>query len=89
MAFLRPAFPHQRGEFAGLDSILDAVLKQIRRCAPGANATTKEIMLSTGRMETDAILDYAARKFSEAVRGPEGAEGTTAFVQKRLPKWAL
>jgi isohexenylglutaconyl-CoA hydratase len=73
---------------AALDEQLAAVLKQIRRCAPIANAVTKEIMLSVGRMEMDAILDYAAGKFSEAVRGPEGAEGTTAFVQKRLPKWA-
>ncbi len=73
---------------AGLASTLETVLKQIRRCAPGANAATKEIMLSTGRMDVDAILDYAAKKFSEAVRGAEGVEGTTAFVQKRLPKWA-
>lgn len=76
------------GDEARLNELLDGVLKQIRRCAPGANATTKEIMLSTGHMDVDAILDYAAKKFSEAVRGPEGAEGTTAFVQKRLPKWA-
>ena len=73
---------------AELSGTLDAVLKQIRRCAPGANAVTKEIMLSSARMEPDALLDYAARKFSEAVRGSEGSEGTMAFVQKRLPKWA-
>ncbi len=73
---------------AQINDLLLATLKQVRRCAPGANAATKEIMLSTGRMDMDAILDYAAKKFSEAVRGPEGVEGTTAFVQKRLPKWA-
>lgn len=73
---------------AQLDELLQSTLKQIRRCAPGANAVTKEIMLSAGRMEPDAVLDYAAKKFSEAVRGAEGAEGTMAFVQKRLPKWA-
>ncbi|MGH8530395.1 MAG: enoyl-CoA hydratase/isomerase family protein [Nevskiales bacterium] len=73
---------------AQLNQVLQETLTQIRRCAPGANATTKEIMLSAGRMDMDAILDYAAKKFSEAVRGPEGVEGTTAFVQKRLPKWA-
>jgi isohexenylglutaconyl-CoA hydratase len=73
---------------AKLQEILLATLKQVRRCAPGANAVTKEIMLSTGSMEMDAILDYAAKKFSEAIRGPEGTEGTMAFVQKRKPKWA-
>ena len=76
------------GDEAQVQVLLDEVLKQIRRCAPGANAVTKAIMLSVGHMEMDAILDSAAKKFSEAVRGPEGVEGTMAFVQKRLPKWA-
>lgn len=76
------------GDESQIQEILAATLKQVRRCAPGANAVTKAIMLSVGRMEMDAILDDAARKFAEAVRGPEGVEGTMAFVQKRLPKWA-
>ncbi|MGH8454827.1 MAG: enoyl-CoA hydratase/isomerase family protein, partial [Nevskiales bacterium] len=73
---------------AQIQQLLGELLAQIRRCAPGANAMTKSIMLSVGRMDPDAILDDAARKFSEAVRGAEGVEGTMAFVQKRLPKWA-
>jgi isohexenylglutaconyl-CoA hydratase len=73
---------------AQLQALLDEVIAQIRRCAPGANAVTKAIMLSVGRRDLDEILDEAARQFSEAVRGPEGTEGTMAFVQKRLPKWA-
>ena len=68
--------------------MLDGTLKQIIRCAPGANAVTKEIMLKVGRMEMDEVLDWGAKKFSEAVVGPEGAEGTTAFIEKRLPEWA-
>jgi isohexenylglutaconyl-CoA hydratase len=73
---------------AQLQALLDEVIAQIRRCAPGANAVTKAIMLSVGRRDLDEILDDAARQFAEAVRGPEGVEGTMAFVQKRLPKWA-
>lgn len=71
-----------------LQEMLDGTLKQIIRCAPGANAVTKEIMLKVGRMEMDEVLDWGAKKFSEAVVGPEGAEGTTAFIEKRLPEWA-
>lgn len=71
-----------------LDKLLAETLKQVIRCAPGANAVTKELMLKVGQMELDPLLDLAAKKFSEAVRGPEGAEGTAAFIEKRLPKWA-
>lgn len=71
-----------------LQEMLAATLKQIIRCAPGANAVTKEIMLKVGRMDMDEVLDWGAKKFSEAVVGPEGAEGTTAFIEKRLPTWA-
>ena len=63
-------------------------LKQVIRCAPNANAVTKELMLKVGQLELDPLLDYAAKRFSEAVRSPEGAEGTAAFIEKRLPKWA-
>ena len=73
---------------AGLDLLLGETLKQIIRCAPNANAVTKEIMLKVGGVELDALLDYAAGRFSEAVRSAEGAEGTAAFIEKRLPKWA-
>lgn len=69
-------------------ALLDETLKNVKRCAPQANAVTKELMLKVGSMELDPLLDYAAQRFSEAVRGPEGAEGTAAFIEKRLPKWA-
>ena len=73
---------------AGLAALLADTLKQVIRCAPNANAVTKELMLKVGQMELDPLLDYAAKRFSEAVRSPEGAEGTAAFIEKRLPKWA-
>ena len=73
---------------AALAALLADTLKQVIRCAPNANAVTKELMLKVGQMELDPLLDYAAKRFSEAVRSPEGAEGTAAFIEKRLPKWA-
>jgi isohexenylglutaconyl-CoA hydratase len=73
---------------AGLAKLLEETIALIRRCAPQANADTKDLMLRTPHMEPDALIDYAAKKFSAAVQGPEGAEGTTAFIEKRLPKWA-
>ena len=71
-----------------LDNRLAEVLRQIRRCAPRANTETKRIMLAVGQRDLGAILDDAAAKFSAAMQGPEAAEGTRAFIEKRLPNWA-
>lgn len=73
---------------AALDEKLARVLAAVQRCAPGANATTKAIVLAVSRMEPDTVLDFAAREFAAAVRGGEAAEGIQAFLQKRSPRWA-
>ena len=71
-----------------LEQELEEVIAKVQRCAPGANATTKQLMLSVGQIPMGELLDSAARDFSNAVQGPEGKEGTMAFMQKRLPAWA-
>lgn len=71
-----------------LEAALATVLKQVKRCAPEANRTTKALILGVGKQPLEDLLDGAAESFSQAVQGPEGQEGTMAFVQKRLPKWA-
>lgn len=73
---------------AELSATLDRVLSQIRRCAPGAVASTKYLMMQVGAVEHERLLDEAADLFAEQARGPEGVEGMTAFVQKRKPRWA-
>lgn len=71
-----------------LDQGLQQVLQQIKKCAPGANAATKKLMLSMVNLNLDNILDRAAEVFTHAVMGEESQEGSMAFVQKRLPPWA-
>lgn len=79
---------HESVPASELDARLGATLKQIRRCAPHANRVTKQLVLSVGKQPLDDLLDQAARDFAAAVASNEGAEGTMAFVQKRLPNWA-
>lgn len=71
-----------------LQRALNDTLAQILRCAPGANAATKAILLDVGRVDIDTLLDGAAQSFAACVRGGEAAEGIAAFMQKRPPKWA-
>ena len=66
---------------------LDAVLVDVLRCAPGANAVTKALLLASTEQPLGPLLDQAAEWFSTAVTGAEGIEGTLAFVQKRKPNW--
>lgn len=79
---------HESLPASELDTRLDAVLAQIRRCAPQANRATKTLVLNTLAQPLEQVLDAAAADFAAAVASEEGAEGTLAFVQKRLPHWA-
>ncbi len=72
---------------AMLDQAVEQVKKQIRRTAPNANRVTKALLHRVGHEPMGSLLDDAAQLFAEAVSGPEGIEGTMAFVQKRLPNW--
>jgi isohexenylglutaconyl-CoA hydratase len=71
-----------------LETGLAHTLAQIRRCAPGAVSVTKDIVISALSENLEVLLDRAARDFAVAIRGPEGQEGTMAFIEKRDPKWA-
>jgi len=64
------------------------VLEQIALCAPGANAATKSIVFETTRRPRPEALDFAANGFADCMLSAEGAEGVSAFVEKRKPRWA-
>ena len=62
--------------------------KQVRRCAPGANAVTKAIVLATRHLNREQQLDFAAKGFAECMWSDEGREGVASFIEKRKPIWA-
>lgn len=74
---------------AAMAAQLHTVIKQVKRCAPNANAVTKQLMLQVGKIEHEALLDQAADSFAAALNSAEGREGTAAFLEKRKPNWAL
>lgn len=72
---------------AELDVLLNRVLNDIGRCAPGANAATKRILLESLDEPIEEVLDRAAEAFAAQLRGPEGREGVMAFLEKRSAAW--
>jgi isohexenylglutaconyl-CoA hydratase len=73
---------------AALEEALVHELAGIFRCAPEANAATKRLLLASRTIPRDELLDRSADAFAACLRGPEGQEGVTAFLEKRKPKWA-
>jgi isohexenylglutaconyl-CoA hydratase len=65
------------------------VLARIVRCAPGANAATKQIVFESLRRPRAEALDFAAESFAHCMLGEEAREGVTAFLEKRKPRWAV
>jgi isohexenylglutaconyl-CoA hydratase len=71
-----------------LQEALTTVLANILQCAPGAVAATKSLMAQARWVDPAALVQTAAQVFSAAALGPEGTEGTLAFLQKRKANWA-
>ncbi|MBP6902697.1 MAG: enoyl-CoA hydratase/isomerase family protein [Burkholderiaceae bacterium] len=70
-----------------LEATLARVLRGLLQAAPAAVAATKAL-LARARWEPAAgLVPEAAALFSQAALGPEGAEGTLAFLQKRPARW--
>jgi isohexenylglutaconyl-CoA hydratase len=70
-----------------LDSALAAVLGEILQNAPRAVAATKALMAKARVQAPASLVQEAARVFAEAALGPEGSEGTAAFLNKRKASW--
>ncbi|MEN9544032.1 MAG: hypothetical protein RLZZ598_865 [Pseudomonadota bacterium] len=78
---------HEVHASEALDAGLARVLHDILQCAPGAIAATKALLAKARLQSPDALVGEAAQVFARAVLGPEGMEGTMAFMQKRTPSW--
>ena len=71
-----------------LRSIEAEIKKGVLKCAPGANAITKEIVLATRQLSREEMIEFAAKGFAESMLSDEGIEGIASFIEKRKPKWA-
>lgn len=85
---LRLGLVHEVAPAAELDAALARVLTALLGAAPDAIAATKALMAEGRLRPASELVARAAEVFAAAARGAEGAEGMTAFLQKRKPAWA-
>ncbi|MFO1407428.1 MAG: enoyl-CoA hydratase-related protein [Steroidobacteraceae bacterium] len=78
---------HEVCAVEGLEAVVERVTRDILHCAPGALAATKALVRKARLTPAADLIDEAARAFSRAALGPEGVDGTMAFIQKRKPGW--
>ncbi|HET9159993.1 MAG TPA: enoyl-CoA hydratase/isomerase family protein [Caulobacteraceae bacterium] len=74
------------GTTEDLQAPLADLLNKIRRCGPRANGVTKRLLQSLAPTPA-AFIGAAADAFTGALRGPEGQEGVSAFIEKRKARW--
>ena len=68
--------------------IIEAGLrKDVKKCAPGANSITKDIVLAARYLRGEEMRAYAGHGFARAMLSDEGREGVSAFIEKRKPSW--
>lgn len=70
-----------------LNETLTALLNDIGRCAPGANAETKRLFRLCHAMPLEEYRKVAAKSFATCARSAEGQEGVRAFAEKRPAAW--
>jgi isohexenylglutaconyl-CoA hydratase len=78
---------HEVHATRALDAALGRLLDEVLRNAPGAVAATKALLARARFTVPGALVREAAEVFSQAALGPEGIEGTAAFLQKRKADW--
>jgi isohexenylglutaconyl-CoA hydratase len=72
---------------ASLDDALARTIGNILACGPNAIAATKNLLAHARLSTPESLIDDAAALFARAVLSDEGQEGTSAFMQKRKPRW--
>jgi len=65
------------------------IRKQVLRCAPGAVADIKALILALPGLDRDGQIQAAAENFTGRMLSDEGCEGVASFVEKRKPNWVV
>jgi len=72
-----------------LEAIEASIREQVLKCAPGAIAETKSLILKLPSLSRSQIIDAAAENFARRMMSDEAREGIAAFFDKTKPSWTV
>ena len=73
---------------ADLDHAIDLWIEHLRLGGPTALAATKQLLRQVPTTTRDEGFAFTAELSAALFAGAEAAEGMTAFVERRPPRWA-
>ena len=71
-----------------LDAEVDAIIADLLAGAPSALSACKQLLVRVPEMGFDKALDWTESLSSELFASDDAAEGMSAFLNRRLPRWA-
>jgi len=72
---------------AKLTNYESQIKAQVLRCAPGAVADTKALLIALPQLTRDVAIEEAADNFAGRLSSDEAKEGIASFFEKRKPSW--
>lgn len=79
---------HMRAPSSTLGDALESIIENILLGAPEAQHETKDLIRSVKyKHVNESLLSNVAGRIAKRRASPEGAEGVTAFLEKRKPNW--
>ena len=70
-----------------LDEAVEAEITETLACAPGAIATTKELIRRVNQQSDEVNRDYTAKMLADAWETEEAQAGIGGFFNKQPPPW--
>jgi len=75
-------------DVAGIEAHEAQIKKQVLKCAPGAIAATKSLILELPKLSREQAIEAAANNFTDRMVSEEAKDGIASFFEKRKPYWA-
>ena len=72
-----------------LDDAVDELVNQLVSSGPNAMRLCKELLKNVPDMSLEEAVKYTTKALAELRMSGETQEGTSAFLEKRKPKWSL
>lgn len=79
---------HQVCPPAGLETVVENQLEDLRHCAPGAIAAIKRLMFTVADRPLEDTVTYRADLLNSLRAGDEAQAGMKAFLEKKPAPWA-